>query len=300
MRERGAVYGGVRTRVIEIAGAGPTLFALHGYSDSADTWRPLFHELRKAGRHAIAVDMPGFGQADPLEPGEMLPQLDAFVAAAIREHAPGNGRHPNPIVVGNSLGAVSALRAAQDPTLPIAGIVPISPAGLGHQPWVAVIEREPVIHRIVTSPVPVPMRAVRRAVTLAYGRLAVHDRSRTDPEAASAYASQFRGREDIVRVIQNARRILGELHDPYELVTIRCPVMMIWGDRDLLTPIKGSRHVFDALPEAELVTLERVGHCAQVEVPQRVAEAVMGFADRVAPVPKRSVRVPRRSRAAKR
>ncbi len=284
MLEAGGVYGGVRTRTIAVEGPGPPLLLLHGYSDSADTWRPLLRELRNRERHAIAVDMPGYGQADPFEPGPMLPQLDAFVAALVQEHAPRNGRHGNPIVVGNSLGGVAALRAAQDLTLPLAGVAPVSPAGLGHQPWVIVAEREPMIHRILTSNVPVPMRAVRRAVTIAYGRLAVFDRDRADPEAAAAYASQFRSRDDVVRTIRNARAILGELHDPYELATIKCPVMMIWGDRDLLTPIRGSKHVFDALPNAELVTLERVGHCAQVEVPQRVAEVLTGFADRVAPV----------------
>jgi pimeloyl-ACP methyl ester carboxylesterase len=299
MRETGAVYGGVRTRTIEIAGTGPTLILLHGYSDSADTWKPLMRELRERGRHAIAVDMRGFGQADPFEPGEMLPQLDAFVAAVVREHAPNNGKHPGPVIVGNSLGGVAAFRAAQNRSLPISGVIPISPAGLGHQPWVTLAEREPVIHRILTAPTPVPMRAVRAAVTVAYGRLAVHDRSRADPEAAAAYAAQYRSRDDINRFIRGARTILGEIRDPYELAEISCPVMMIWGDRDLLTPIRGSKHVFDALPHAELHTLERVGHCAQVEVAARVAELVTGFADRVGVVRKRSVKVPGRSRAAK-
>jgi pimeloyl-ACP methyl ester carboxylesterase len=283
MRETGAVFGGVRSRVIEVEGSEPPLLLLHGYSDSADTWRPLLRELEDRDRRAVAVDMRGFGQAEELAEGLILPQLDEFVAAFVREHTPSNGRG-NPVLVGNSLGGVAILRAAQNPELRIAGVVPISPAGLGHQPWVDVIEREPVIHRILTSPVPVPMRVVRQAVTIAYGRVAVGDRSRMDPSAAAAYASLYRSREDIVRTIRNARRILAELHDPYELAKIGCPVMAIWGDRDLLTPIRGSKHLLDAIPNAELIALEGVGHCAQVEVTGRIAELISDFGSRRAPV----------------
>lgn len=62
----------------------------------------------------------------------MLPQLDCFVAAVVRHFAQG-GRA---MIAGNSLGGVAGLRAAQDASLPLAGTVAISPAGLGHQRWV--------------------------------------------------------------------------------------------------------------------------------------------------------------------
>ena len=290
MQERGAVFGGVRSRIIETDGSGPPLLAVHGYSDSADTWRPLLRDLEDRGHRCVAVDLRGFGQADALGEGLILPQLDEFMAAFIRQYTPAK-RGGAPLLVGNSLGGVASLRAAQNPDLRLAGVVAISPAGLGLQPWVDLIEREPVVHRIISSPVPVPMRAIRQAITIAYGRLAVHDRSRMDPSAAAAYASQYRSRDDVTRLVRMARRVLPELRDPYELRKITCPVMAIWGDRDLLTPIRGAKHLLDALPKAELVKLEGVGHCAQVEVTGRVAELVGEFAARVTPQ-QRTRRIP--------
>ncbi|MER6900182.1 alpha/beta fold hydrolase, partial [Amycolatopsis sp. NPDC000740] len=80
IRESFRRFAGMRTRVLEVGppvaeapapkrtrrkGDGkpraPRLVLLHGYCDSADTWRPVLGELAAAGIAAIAVDLPGFG-----------------------------------------------------------------------------------------------------------------------------------------------------------------------------------------------------------------------------------------------
>src|SRR3954468_23137820 len=52
---------GTRTRALELEGRGPPVLLLHGYADSADTWRAVLDRLARAGRRALAVDLPGFG-----------------------------------------------------------------------------------------------------------------------------------------------------------------------------------------------------------------------------------------------
>src|SRR5829696_3671721 len=71
------------TRALEVDGDGPGIVFFHGWNHSADTWRPLLNELASRGRKAIAVDLPGFGEATPLAPGALLPQLDAFAAELV-------------------------------------------------------------------------------------------------------------------------------------------------------------------------------------------------------------------------
>ena len=60
---------GYATRVLELEGDGVPIVMFHGYADSADTWRQSLALLGRRGRRAIAVDLPGFGMADPLSGG---------------------------------------------------------------------------------------------------------------------------------------------------------------------------------------------------------------------------------------
>ena len=271
--ERSASFAGVSTRVLQIAGEGPPILLLHGYSDSADTWRAVLR-LLEGEQAAIAVDLPGFGRASRPAAGPLLPVIDAFVAELVRAHAT-----EGPVVLsGNSLGAVAALRAAHDPTLPLAGIAPISPAGLGHAPWVDMIARQPAIHRILAVRLPLPSYLIRRAAAAAYARLGCADPARADQEAVHLYASHFRTAADIRRIVAGAWTLLAELGEGYAaLETIACPVMMIWGERDVLVPISGARRVLEAVPGSRLETLAGVGHCAQVEDPARIAQLLVDF-----------------------
>ena len=95
------------------------------------------------GRPGIAYDLPGFGTAPPLEPSSVLDQLVDFAAAAVRDAAEESGR--DVVLAGNSLGGWVALRARRARDLPLAGIVPIAPAGIEMAPFFFTADRIPVV-----------------------------------------------------------------------------------------------------------------------------------------------------------
>jgi pimeloyl-ACP methyl ester carboxylesterase len=267
--------GGSETRVLELDGDGPPILLLHGFSDSADTWRLVLDRLRKREQAAVAVDMPGFGQASRLkrEPELILPQLDAFVSAAVGHWATGRGI----VLAGNSLGGLMSLRAAQNPGLPIQACVPIAPAGLDLARWVRLIQREPVIRGLLASPLPVPATAVRAAVSRAY-RMLVFARPRAaDPRVVASFAGHFGSKRDAVRIMGTARRLFPEIQDPFELSRIACPTMVIWGSRDVMVPAAGAERIAEQVPGARVEILEGIGHCPQVETPERVTELLLDF-----------------------
>lgn len=271
--------GGASTRALELEGDGPPLLLLHGFADSADTWRNVLDRLARAGRRALAVDLPGFGAAGRLAPGPVLPQLDTFAQAAVTHLAEDAGEAP--VVVGNSLGGCVALRLAERPDAGIAGIVPVAPAGLDHPGWFRVIEASPLVRAVLHSPLPLPTPVVRTAVGTAYRQLAFARPRAAAREVVSAFTAHHRDRRAVARYLDTGRRLLPELAFPFDLSRIAVPVLLVWGDRDRMVPHRGSRHVLDALSERGGITYELIedcGHCPQVEEPDRVVGLLLDFA----------------------
>jgi pimeloyl-ACP methyl ester carboxylesterase len=268
-------FGDFDTRVLELEGSGPPLVLMHGYADSADTWRPLLAELARRERMAFAVDLPGFGTADLLGDGPVLPQMDAF-ASALLAHVAERAGEPA-VVAGNSLGGAIALRLAERAGRRLAGIVPIAPAGLGMARWLDVIERDPLMRTVLALPTPMPERAVRAVVAQVYRALAFAVPAAVDPGVVSTFTSHHRTRGDVARYHATAQRLLPELRDPFALERVRCPVLMIWGERDRLVSPSGAEIVLDAVPSARLALLRDCGHCPQIEATERVIALLDDF-----------------------
>ena len=273
--EHGLHLAGFDTRALELEGDGPPVVLLHGYADSADTWRLVLDRLARADRAALAVDLPGFGAADPLRrDGSMLDQLDAFARATVAHAA---GERGDVVLAGNSLGGTVALRVAQDDDAPIRGVVPIAPAGLDMPRWFGIIERDPFVRLILQTPLPLPEPLLRAAVGEAYRQLAFAHPRAAAREVIRAFTDHHRTKDRVVRMLDAGRRLLPELKDPFDLRRIGCPVLLVWGDRDRMVTHRGAAIVTEALPDTEVALLEGIGHCPQLEAPERVTELLSSF-----------------------
>ena len=281
--EKRLELGGLRARALELDGSdgGPALLLLHGWSDSADTWRPLLTELGRRGRSALALDLPGFGIADRLDrEQEVLPQFDRFVAAAVRRES-GRASGGRVVIAGNSLGGLAAMRAAEDPELPLAGVVPIAPAGLDMAGWFPLVEGAPLVRLVLRAPLPLPEAVVREAVGRAYRTLAFAHPHEVDPSVVSSFTRHVRSRRDVIRVLATNRRLLAEIGEPFRLDRIACPVLLVWGDQDRMVFASGAERVLREVPGARLEVIENCGHCPQIEATVRVADLLCEFAAQV-------------------
>lgn len=266
--------GGYRTRMLTVAGEGLPILLFHGFSDHAAGWRPFMRALETQGRSAIAVDLPGFGRAADLGPGEVIAQLAHFTAEAIKLVA---AEHDLPVVViGNSLGGAAIWAAAQEPGLPVAGIVAIAPAGFGFTRPVRAFRRayKKVPLQAVLRPLPMP--AVRW-VLLAFYAMGSGAGRRLDPAVGRAWVGQFHDREDLRRTLDLVHRVLAEIDQIAQLPAPGYPLLMMWGARDrLVFPRAG--HV----DGVETKVLARGGHCPQLTDAESLAGEILGFSDRVA------------------
>lgn len=275
--ERRILLADVETRLLEQEGSGPPLLLLHGYADSADTWRPLLERLGDAGRSAAAVDLTGFGTASELDPKALLlPQWDLLVAAAVERLSERHG-NAGVIVVGNSLGGALSLRAAQNEELPIGGIVPIAPAGLDMARWFPIIESERLIRLLRLSPVPVPEVLVRQIVSRVYRSLAFHDQAGADAGVVASFAKHIGTIERSMGVLDIGRRMLPELENPFDLKRIDCPLLLVWGERDRMVYTTGAERVLRTVDYSDIEVLPDCGHCPQVEAPDRLVQLLLAF-----------------------
>ena len=270
-------FAGYGTRALELEGDGTPLLMFHGYADSADTWRLTLDRLARRGLPALAVDLPGFGKADRLRPDPILPQLDAFAAEAAG-YVAGRPRRPI-IVIGNSLGGCVALRLAERQPERVSGVVAVAPAGLQMSRLLYLVQRDPFLRSLLALPSPVSSLVIQAAVARLYRRLAFAVPDRVDRAVVNAFTSHHSDRATVGRYLETAHRLLPELREPYELERIGARVLLIWGDRDRLVFHPGAQRVLDAVAGARLELLRGVGHCPQVEVPERFTQLLLDFVE---------------------
>ncbi len=278
LRSRDVEVGGIATRAVSARGEGVPAILLHGWLDNADTWLSVLDRLAVADRPAIAYDLPGFGTAPRLDSGSVLDQLVEFAAAAVREVA--ERAESKVVVAGNSLGGWVSLRLAQDKSLPLAGIVPIGPAGIRMAPAFFTLDRLPAVSRIIGMPAPVPPAVTRSVAGRLYRQLAFADPNGIDQVVVDRFTRFHVDRPVIRERIEYAKRLRSELDDPFDGKRIKVPVHVIWGEADRLCPADGAELLAEKLPKAKIEMLPGVGHTPQIEAPDVVVSAISALADR--------------------
>ena len=78
----------------------------------------------------------------------------------------------------------------------------------------------------------------------------------------------------------NAMLNLSEKPLTGELGAIRCPTLVIAGEHDPYCPPKASKMISDAIPGAELIVIDGVGHCMQFEASDKLNKLTADFIDR--------------------
>src|SRR6478672_5917184 len=91
------------------AGEGPLALCLHGFPDSAQTWRHLLPVLARAGMRAVAPYMRGYAPTSLAADGAY--QLGALVADAVALHD-ALGGDERAVLIGHDWGAETAYGAA--------------------------------------------------------------------------------------------------------------------------------------------------------------------------------------------
>lgn len=257
-------FAGRRTRMLEVDGSTPTFVLLHGYLDSANTWDGVLHELSVRGHAAVAVDLPGFGNADLPEPGPAMAQLDAFVAELVEHRA----RRGPVVLVGNSLGGTLAVRAAAA-GLPLLGAVTIGDPSGGRwrfRMW-AGSARTPLVLRLAAIPLPVPAPVLRVVTTAVLRRLMYADHRTADRTVVARFTDFVRDRGGLPWLLRDVTALSKELRTGHGEVQASCGLLIVHGANDRVVPVGASKALHAETPASELAIVPAWGHCPQLDDP---------------------------------
>lgn len=269
--EARARYDGVETRVLSVPGTGTPVVLLHGYGDSADTWLLVLTGLATGGRRAMAVDLPGFGQADPRRPGAMVPQFDAFADAVLEDVG-------SAVLVGNSLGAATAVRAASRNGSVKALVALDDPLAAEH--WLARRARSRQVSEAVwwrMGRMWMPSRALRYATRHAAPRMLYGPGVKADPQVIAYWTDLTSSASAVADLGRYAFQYAYESAAGHAGVRIDCPSVIVHGARDRIISVHSSRTLHQQIPGSELIVLPHSGHCPQLDNPDEVVRIITGL-----------------------
>jgi pimeloyl-ACP methyl ester carboxylesterase len=244
----------------ELDPAKPAVVFIHGAASDHSVWQLQSRWFANHGFNVLAVDLPAHGQS-PGTPRETIGAMADWVAALLDAAGVATAA-----LVGHSMGSLVAVETAL--RFP------------GRVSRVA----------LVGSSIPMPVSDV------------LLDAAKNDPTAAFAMLNDWGHAPKAklgaspspgITLMGSHLRLLERSHpggvhadlkackdyqpDEAMLRAIACPVLVVSGTRDLLTPAKAGAALAAVIAESRLVKLEGSGHSLTTEDPDGVLKALRGF-----------------------
>ena len=258
------------------AGSGEPVLLLHGYPQCASCWRHQIAALAD-DHHVVAPDWPGFGRSDPPSTAptydnetdriERLVQRLGWDRFNLCAHD-----------YGGFIGLGYAIRHPER----VLRLALLNTRAHGiFRPWFYRFSLSQ--HWIATRPAlsaaaqHLPLAALHHFALTRYRKLGCFD---------TALEAEYLGWMNTPQ----GRRTFWEFFAHYPvpavpwlaegLATIRCPVSVIWGDRDPYIPFGSARGLADRIPDARLIRLRGADHYIMEERPRDVTDALVSLLNR--------------------
>lgn len=263
-----------------VAGNGPPLLLIHGFGASIGHWSKNIPVLSAAGYRVYALDLLGFGDSDKAEVEYSVELwrdlLRDFWAEFINVPT---------LFVGNSIGGLIALSVlAHSPDIASGGVLLNCAGGLNHRPD----ELNP------------PLRLIMGVFTQLVGSEwfgpfvfnRVRQKSRIRGSLKQVYSNKQAITDDLVEMIYQpttdpkAQKVFASILTapagprPEDLLPqIQVPLLVIWGEDDPWTPIKGA-DIYQRLAAEENTSvtfhgIPNTGHCPHDERPNVVNSLIL-------------------------
>lgn len=255
---------GSRLRLIDTGGGQPVVL-IHGIGASMYNWRYTLPPLVAAGYRVIAFDNRGFGFSDQPAHGYHNADYVRLVVALLDSLGISSA-----VLVGHSMGGTIAADVALTHPDRVRGLVLIDAAGYGMRwPGVLTVARWPFVGGIATG-----FRG--RWFTKRILRSAFADPGRVTESAVDQYYAPV-AEPSFGRALRGVLREFRFDSLGGRLARVQTPTLILWGDADRWIPVRVGARFARELPRSEFVVIERSGHNAHEESPDRVNKLLLDF-----------------------
>ncbi|CAA9892060.1 Alpha/beta hydrolase fold protein [Candidatus Methylobacter favarea] len=259
------------------AGQGTPVLLLHGAADSAQSWQWIMPHL--ASEHSLyALSLPGFGGSDQSARRDYSPRrLTDFVLSFLDYLG-----LERVSVIGHSLGGLIAAHLSLQHPIRVVAMALISSAGLGY-------EVSPMVRKLIVPGAgeflsfwcKTPLGAWQWSVGLSQ---LLFFKTESIPWAWYCQLYRLALIPRYMEAIVLALRTNNTLWSQWESVIVldrlhqlTMPVLVLWGDRDQIFPVRQGQSAVERLTCGQLIVLPNCGHMAQVEQSRQVVLALEVF-----------------------
>jgi pimeloyl-ACP methyl ester carboxylesterase len=248
-------------------GEGSPLVLIHGTPFSSVVWRRIAPYL-SSRRQVYYYDLLGYGKSEMREGADVSLGIQNEVFASLLDH----WKIDQPDVVAHDFGGTTALRAHILNGRNYRSLTLIDPVAIGPSGSPFVQQTRP--HEKVFAGLPAYMH---EAMVRAYIAGAVH---RTlSAQEMSLYLEPWLGTAGQAafyrQIAQMSDRYTDEIEDRFD--EIRCPVSILWGEKDQWIPPERAYTLAKRIPGASLQMIPYASHLVQEDAPEAVISAVLNF-----------------------
>lgn len=257
-------------------GGAPTLVVIHGY-------RGTHHGLERIIAHMpearfIVPDLPGFGQSQPLkDKAHTIENYSDTIAEFMTAK-----RLVGSVVIGHSMGSIVAAELARTHPDFMSSLILINPIASHPLKGASGLIVRPSIFYHWLGGKALPRRVGRQLLDnktfLLFGSILMA-KTRDPALRKIIHANHLTHMREYSSPATLYEAYLGSLSgtvtDRAPHITV--PTLLIAGERDDLAPPATQQKLLDALPDAQLVVIDNVGHLIHYEKPAEAAGAIAEF-----------------------
>lgn len=250
-----------------VAGSGPDLVLAHGWPWSSFAWHRVIPDLASSFR-VHWYDMPGFGASDKGAGKKTSLDVQGEVFAEMLKH----WQLASPRVWAHDFGGAVTMRAHLLHGCAFDRLILMNVVAM--RPWGSAFFDHVGRHVAAFRGLP---PHIHEAIVHAYIRGALVCDLKDDDAAklAAPWLSDDGAASFYEQFAQADEAYTAEIEPDFG--NLRCPTRVLWGADDPWIPLDRGRALNAAIGQAELITLDGLGHLPQLEAPQRVLDAARPF-----------------------